>query len=201
MGVRGPHLPTMRPYPRLVGTALRCRPTSFPFFLLSLTKKLALVAPHLLPSRMSEPGRKSLPHEIPLWVDPARETYFLTICARDRTTRPLLPIAPQLLDSIRHLHQLGKWWVRLALVMPDHVHLLMSCPASLAGAIRAWKHWTTHHLGTEWQRDFFEHRLRREESLREKADYILQNPVRAGLVSGWQDWPHFWIPAQDAPLE
>jgi len=38
-------------------------------------------------------------------------------------------------------------------------------------------------MGIKWQRDFFEHRLRSDESWREKADYILANPVRKGLVA------------------
>jgi hypothetical protein len=42
-------------------------------------------------------------------------------------------------------------------------------------------------------RVFFDHRLRREEKLSEKADYILHNPVRAGLVNDWHEWPHLWM--------
>jgi hypothetical protein len=38
------------------------------------------------------------------------------------------------------------------------------------------------------QRNFFEHRLRSEESVQEKAAYILQNPVRAGLVAEGCAW-------------
>jgi len=144
-----------------------------------------------------DPGRKSLPHEIPLWIDPSRETYFLTICAANRASQPLRPLAPALLKAIRHYHDRGQWWVRLALIMPDHVHLLATGPHDLAGALCAWKHWTARHLGAVWQRDLFEHRLRREESLREKADYILQNPVRAGVVSATPDWPHVWMPDQE----
>jgi putative transposase len=45
----------------------------------------------------------------------------------------------------------------------------------------------------DWQHDFFEHRLRQEESLHEKADYILANPVRAGLVKEIEDWPYVFI--------
>jgi REP element-mobilizing transposase RayT len=146
---------------------------------------------------MSEPGRKGLPHATPLWIAPSREIYFLTICARDRASRPLLPIAARLLAAVRHTHDRGKWWAHLALVMPDHAHLLVRCADDLPGVVRAWKHWTAHHLGVAWQRDFFEHRLRHDESLREKADYILANPVRAGLVPDGQSWPHFWMPGNE----
>jgi putative transposase len=77
--------------------------------------------------------------------------------------------------------------------MPDHVHLLLSFPNTekpIQTIVSKWKEWTAKTLKIEWERDFFEHRLRREESLREKADYILANPIRAGLVSTEEDWPY-----------
>ena len=48
-------------------------------------------------------------------------------------------------------------------------------------------------IGISWQRDFFEHRLRKDESFRQKADYILLNPVRAGLTRNPNDWPYVFI--------
>ena len=36
---------------------------------------------------------------------------------------------------------------------------------------------------------FFEHRLRNDEYFEEKVDYVLQNPVRAGLAADRKDWP------------
>jgi REP element-mobilizing transposase RayT len=40
-----------------------------------------------------------------------------------------------------------------------------------------------------WQREFFDHVLRSEESYAEKWEYVRQNPVRAGLATGVEDWP------------
>jgi REP element-mobilizing transposase RayT len=40
-----------------------------------------------------------------------------------------------------------------------------------------------------WQRGFFDHLLRNSESYAQKWDYVLENPVRAGLVSKAKDWP------------
>ena len=80
--------------------------------------------------------------------------------------------------------------------MPDHIHLLLTFPVTekrLQTIISKWKEWTAKSLKIEWQRDFFEHRLRKEESLREKADYILVNPVRGGLVEKEEDWPYVFI--------
>jgi len=52
---------------------------------------------------------------------------------------------------------------------------------------------TTRHQIT-WQKNFFEHRVRNDDNDTYKADYILQNPVRAGLVSRPEDWSYSWIP-------
>ncbi len=40
-----------------------------------------------------------------------------------------------------------------------------------------------------WQRSFFDHALRREEDLRKAAEYVLNNPVRDGLVEDRRDYP------------
>jgi putative transposase len=58
--------------------------------------------------------------------------------------------------------------------------------------MRDWKRWTARNLGVVWQRDFFDHRLRQNESYREKYDYIMANPVRAGFVATAEEWPHLW---------
>ncbi|MEY4299809.1 MAG: hypothetical protein RIR25_1045, partial [Verrucomicrobiota bacterium] len=67
----------------------------------------------------------------------------------------------------------------------------------MTGEIAAFKKFTARTLGIRWQRGFFDHRLRHEESEREKADYILRNPGRAGLVAQWEQWPHCFM-APDA---
>jgi REP element-mobilizing transposase RayT len=92
------------------------------------------------------------------------------------------------------------WFAHLFLLMPDHVHALLSFPPnrrSIEGVVLDWKRRVARETGVVWQRDFFEHRLRSFESWREKADYILANPVRAGLVTRTEDWPYVWFPEPD----
>ena len=40
-----------------------------------------------------------------------------------------------------------------------------------------------------WQKGFFDHILRSEESYSVKWNYVRDNPVRAGLVKEWSRWP------------
>jgi putative transposase len=78
--------------------------------------------------------------------------------------------------------------------MPDHMHLLASFPQeeSMHRVVAAWKHYITGQASVKWQRDFFDHRLRSDESFDEKAAYIRKNPVRAKLVAHESDWPCIW---------
>jgi putative transposase len=143
------------------------------------------------------PERKRLPHDVPLFVDLRREIYFITIgCAeRNRNELAVPKVAAALYHSIVYQNQRRVWFAHLFMLMPDHVHALLSFPPEgkpIKEVIRLWKHWTAVKIGIHWQRDFFEHRLRHDESRREKADYILNNPVRAGLVGSASDWPYVW---------
>ena len=144
---------------------------------------------------MDRPVRKYLPHDIPPWVDTAKEIYFLTVNCHQRGVNQLATdaLAPAILDTVRFRQHQGLWFAHLFLLMPDHVHGLVSFPPSdrrVQSVVSDWKRWTSRQLGVVWQSDFFEHRIRQEENLRQKADYVLLNPVRAGLVSRPEDWPH-----------
>jgi len=40
-----------------------------------------------------------------------------------------------------------------------------------------------------WQKGFFDHIVRARDSYSAKWQYVRDNPVRAGLVSEWSEWP------------
>jgi putative transposase len=147
---------------------------------------------------MEVPLRKKLPHEVPFWVDPQTSIYFITINCERRGINQLARanIATSLLDSVQFRNEKHVWFAHLFLVMPDHVHALMSFPPSastLQERITSWKRWTARQLGINSQNDFFEHRLRSDESRCEKANYILANPVRKNLVREACEWPFVLI--------
>lgn len=82
--------------------------------------------------------------------------------------------------------------------MPDHLHALVGIAGedSLTKLIRDFKRVTARLARIQWQRNFFDHRLRHDESLREKEDYIHENPIRAELISAGEFWP-FVLGAED----
>jgi len=142
--------------------------------------------------------RKRLPHDIPLWVDPNRESFFITVNCRERGQNQLAvpEVSERLFETVRHRQNQFLWWPHLFLLMPDHLLALLSFPPSdrpIQSVISKWKEWTAKSIGIVWQRDFFEHRLRQDESRRQKADYILANPVRKHLVARLEDWPYVYF--------
>jgi len=82
-------------------------------------------------------------------------------------------------------------------VMPDHFHWLISLEkGSLADLMRQVKSKSTRIVnavsgrqGRLWQPGFHDHAVRREESLEGIARYIVANPLRAGLVKKFGDYP------------
>lgn len=145
---------------------------------------------------MSElPQRKRLFHDVPPWVR-GTSLYFVTICTKPRRLNQLCvpKVGQAILESAAGYHEQQRWWLKLILLMPDHVHALMAVPigASLPDVVRMWKGYQAKSHDIVWQTGFFDHRLRNGESEQEKTDYILMNPVRAGLVGTPEDWPYFW---------
>ena len=76
--------------------------------------------------------------------------------------------------------------------MPDHLHMLIAIAGDtdLSNLIRDFKRITARKAKIKWQRNFFDHRLRHDESGDAKAEYILQNPERAELISAGERWPY-----------
>lgn len=82
-------------------------------------------------------------------------------------------------------------------IMPDHVHFFVRRPddLELGRWIGMLKQALSKHIalaGTSpiWQRGFFDHVLRNDESYAQKWNYVRENPVRAGLVTKADDWPY-----------
>ena len=81
--------------------------------------------------------------------------------------------------------------------MPDHIHLLTEATKakSIIAIVQELKGlWTKmawqHELqGVIFQKSFFDHFLRKDEDIVTVVKYILNNPVRAGLVGTWQEYP------------
>ncbi len=87
-----------------------------------------------------------------------------------------------------------KNWVYV--FMPDHLHLILegySEKADLRKAVALFKqktgYWfSKNKYNVSWQKDFYDHIHRKDEDLNDHIRYILDNPVRAGLVNHWKEY-------------
>ena len=144
--------------------------------------------------------RRQLPH---LQCD--FRQHFVTFCTDHRWTLPER-VRSIVLDCCLH-DNAEKFDLRVAVVMPDHVHLIFTPLVDheameiypLANIMDAIKGASAHKInqalgrkGRVWQPESFDHVLRSSESLDVKIQYLLENPVRKGLVKEWADYPWLW---------
>jgi REP element-mobilizing transposase RayT len=128
------------------------------------------------------------------------QVFSLTICTRDRQSFFLNPAwGKVVLDSLE-TGPFGRKTERYAYcLVPYHLHILIACfDGNLVDLVNQWKSYTADLLlensarGPYWQRGFYDHALRKEENIQSTAEYIVNNPVRAGLAEKWTDYPFSW---------
>jgi REP element-mobilizing transposase RayT len=88
-------------------------------------------------------------------------------------------------------------------VMPNHVHLICTplekadgTYHSLTAILHSLKRYTAREAnrilgrqGTFWQQESYDHVVRDEGEFERIVLYVLNNPVKAGLASNWEEWP------------
>lgn len=144
--------------------------------------------------------RRKLPH---LQCDD--KAHFVTFCTERRWVLPE-DVRKIVLDCC--LHDNGtKFDLKVAVIMPDHVHIIFTPlvdfeameVCSLAAIMDAIKGPSAHKInkalgrcGRVWQSESFDHVIRSSENLDAKIAYLLENPVRAGLTTRWEDYAWLW---------
>lgn len=126
--------------------------------------------------------------------------YFLTICAR-HLSAPFYDenLAQCVIDSLSFIRENKKIPLYCYCLMPDHLHIALS-PSSKSGDVpkilQSFKSYTTKLgwqygvMGKLWQRNYYDHIARKDEDLLEICKYILDNPVRKGLVEDPNEWKY-----------
>ncbi len=109
------------------------------------------------------------------------------------------------ISEMRRLHEqklLNSFaWV----LMPDHLHWLFQLGEgiSLSSTMKLFKGSSARGVnkflgqsGAVWQKAFYDHALRHEEDLRAVSRYMIENPLRAGLVKDihqYSLWDSIWL--------
>ena len=130
--------------------------------------------------------------------------FFITINCMPRGKNQLCraDTGDAVLTAVKFNHERFVWHCRLCLLMPDHLHAIVAFPRvpGMETTIKNRKKFVAGEHGVDWQRDFFDHRLRDHHELEEKTSYILMNPVRRGLCKQVEDWVWVYHPNDRPPL-
>jgi putative transposase len=102
-----------------------------------------------------------------------------------------------MLEQISHAAAVHQFEILAYCFMPDHLHLLVearSPDSDLIAFVNLLKQRTSFayrrsHPERLWQKGYFEHIVRNDTSTQIIAKYVLENPVRAGLVKEPLDYP------------
>ena len=137
---------------------------------------------------MARPGRNSSPDSI---QRPIRTFFATTKTSMSRRLFQPEHNAELFIDILRSLAAEKKFRLDDFVIMPDHVHLLITVDEGMTiekamqlikGRFsRRFSH-EVGHKGEVWQRGFSEVQVIGDESMRKHREYIAANPVRAGLV-------------------
>jgi len=131
-----------------------------------------------------------------------KDLYYLV--TTNTVGRRLLFRAPEaakiVLDSLFWLDQQDAIELDTAVVMPDHIHFITKLRLStLPDLMRKFKGYTAYKInsrfgfsGSMWQPGYHDHAVRKHENINDVRQYCLYNPIRAGIVENYQDYPHWY---------
>jgi REP element-mobilizing transposase RayT len=116
-------------------------------------------------------------------------------------------IAVQVKNSLHFLEN-QKYHLDSYTIMPNHAHVVLKpLPKNdqkffgLSEIMHSLKRFTAHEAnkilnrdGPFWQSESYDHVVRDEAEWRRIIRYVVYNPVKAGLVKNWQDWPWTYCP-------
>lgn len=108
-------------------------------------------------------------------------------------------VAKIVMDSI-HFYDKNLFKLICFCVMSNHVHFVgYSFKMPLFQIMKGLKTYTAtqankilERKGSFWQWEYFDRIIRDRNDLHHKIQYTLNNPVKAGLVARWEDWPYSW---------
>lgn len=111
-------------------------------------------------------------------------------------------VAALVIDSLRHFDG-ERYELAAFCIMSNHVHVVLKPLEktendyySLAQILHTMKGYTAGRAnrllgrtGAFWEHESYDHYVRDAEELKRIVPYVVNNPVKAGLVMDWQGWP------------
>ena len=115
-------------------------------------------------------------------------------------------IADIVLENL-YFHNMKRYELICALLMSNHVHVVLKpllqqkeLPYSLAKIMKDHKGYVARQAnkvlsrsGAFWFPENYDHWIRDEFEFKRVLEYVLQNPVKAGLVQSYREWKYYWL--------
>ncbi len=139
---------------------------------------------------------KEKKHRLPLSCYQGKIRVTFTLCAEDKKPLFARRIAVdkfiEILEESKNKFKCKNW---VYIFMPGHMHLILEGETEQSDL---WKtmilfkqktgFWLSQNKMSGWQKDFYDHVHRKDDDLKQQISYILNNPVRKGLVNNWKDY-------------
>ena len=165
-----------------------------------------------MPQDESYPQRRR--HRLPeaVYAFTGHEFHF-TVCARHQNNPFVRPgLAKGVIDSLIWTRNKYEWKLYCYCLMPDHLHFVCrltdrdikilnvgargEVEEGVLEHLGRFKSYTTNlswkfgFTGKLWQKSSYDRVLDLEKPFEQIAHYVLENPMRKGLVEKWQDWKY-----------
>jgi putative transposase len=149
-----------------------------------------------------------MPFRLPLHAYQEQTAFFVTSNTFHRIKAFTQPdVADKAIQELKKAAIKYGWKVYVFCFMPDHLHFLTmpngpktnknSLIRLMSGFKQTTGYWYAQKYGTPlWHKSYHDRAVRGEEEFVAFFNYILENPVKAGLVAHWKDYPYSGIDTQ-----
>jgi len=137
-------------------------------------------------------------HRLPREFYKGETSVAFTLCVKGNIQPFLKPeTVSKFIEILASIISVENCIVPVYCFMPDHLHLIVTGEQSnsdIWNTILNYKQRTgfwfsKNEPALKWQKDFYDHVLKTNKEIITQVRYILDNPVRKGIVTSWEEYP------------
>lgn len=169
----------------------------------SITFRLADALPRHVTQRLAtEPqtleGKAAYYRRLEAWLDSGHGLCWLR-----------QPLIASIVKDTLSFYDAKRYRLYAWVIMPNHVHLIVETisPHTLSSVIKDWKSFSAKVInrqlnreGQVWPEGYWDRYIRNATHYKNTYEYIINNPVKAGLVQHPEDWPWLGVPESNCEL-
>jgi len=141
-------------------------------------------------------------------IQPNKHSYFVAFdeymdkYKSDKNYLSILEIA-EINKKAIHYYDSNYYQLISYCIMSNHIHLVIKLTEKapdLSQIMHSIKRFTAkesnivlNQKGAFWMKESYDHLIRSNKELKNVVNYVINNPVKAGLVKDWEDWPHTFV--------